>query len=245
MGANRYNRLLPSRGAPPPSGADGFDGRGGNCDGAKVRLHVYNVTVLSAIEKANAVLGKLGTGAFHVGVEVHGSEWSFGATDAGQTGVFCNPPRACDMHSYRQVVDVGHTSLSEREVGAVLRRMMADWQGEDYDLLHCNCCHFSDELCRQLGVGPVPSWVLTLANAGARLDDARAAAGHELGGCKSWNGAAACAGQRMQGMLARCGSYRGDGRTTFTSSMFGAAAKAKSRAQAVFTGSGGHRRMAA
>lgn len=252
MGALRYNRLLPSRGASPPReqarGAGGFDCRGfggfGSYEGANVRLHVYNVTVLSAVEKANAVLGMLGTGAFHAAVEVHGTEWSFGAADDGQTGVFCNPPRACDMHSYRQVLDMGRTSLSEAEVGAVIRRMTAEWQGEDYDLLHCNCCHFSDELCRQLGVGPAPSWVLSLAGAGAKLDDARAAAGQDLGDCKGWNGAAACAGQHVQGVLTRCGSSRGYSRTSFASSMAGAAAKAKSRAQAVLAGGAGHRRMA-
>lgn len=41
------------------------------------------------------------------------------------------------------------------------------WQGTGYDVLTRNCCHFSDELSRQLGVGPLPLWTMSLAGAGA------------------------------------------------------------------------------
>merc|ERR1719382_1361532 len=106
----------------------------------------------------NKVLGAVGTGAFHAGVEVCGREWSFGATDDGDTGVFSCRPRGCDAHSYLKALPMGSTAMSERQVYAVIDRLAAEWQGEDYDLLRCNCCHFSDKLLRELGVGGAPRW---------------------------------------------------------------------------------------
>merc|ERR1712146_682851 len=41
----------------------------------------------------------------------------------------------------------------------------------EYHLLQRNCCDFSNELCKRLGVGRVPGWVKSAAGAGARLDD--------------------------------------------------------------------------
>merc|ERR1711865_916725 len=63
------------------------------------------------------------------------------------------------------------TTLSPYEVQDLLRRLSDEWQDEDYDLLRCNCCHFSAELCRQLGGGEMLKWVLNLAGAGAVLED--------------------------------------------------------------------------
>ena len=50
------------------------------------------------------------------------------------------------------------------------------WRGREYNLLRRNCCHFSDALCVRMGVGPIPTWVHRLADAGAALSDDHAAA---------------------------------------------------------------------
>ncbi|CAE7347939.1 unnamed protein product, partial [Symbiodinium necroappetens] len=55
------------------------------------------------------------------------------------------------------------------DVILLLSALAQDWQGEDYDILHRNCCHFSDMLCRRLGVGPIPDWITNLAGAGAQV----------------------------------------------------------------------------
>ena len=47
-------------------------------------------------------------------------------------------------------------------------------------MLRHNCCHFSDALCIKLGLGPIPAWVHSLADAGAALGDAEQAAIEEL-----------------------------------------------------------------
>jgi len=137
---------------------------------AKVTLHIYHVTDMSTVRQVNTVLKAVGTGAFHAGVEVYGKEWSFGATDGG-SGLFASEPGACEAHSYIRAMPVGSTALTEEEVYDLLRELADEWQGDDYDLLRCNCCHFSETMCRRLGVGPVPSWVTNLAGHGAAVDD--------------------------------------------------------------------------
>eukprot|EP00913_Durusdinium_trenchii_P027247 g25563.t1 len=41
------------------------------------------------------------------------------------------------------------------------------WPGGRYDLIHCNCIHFCDELSKRLGARAVPSWVRSLHETGA------------------------------------------------------------------------------
>lgn len=180
MGFQRYSRLLPNnQGEPrscirqnwPCSGLEPAHQVSTTTGQAPVLLHVYDVTGNSAVKSINSILSTIGTGAFHIGVEVYGREWSYGYDESGDTGVFCCQPRGCDAHSYVKVLEMGETNLQENEVRAVIERLAAEWQGQDYDILRCNCCHFSDELCRQLGVGPVPRWVTSLAGAGEALDD--------------------------------------------------------------------------
>mmetsp|Transcript_62213 Transcript_62213/g.181657 ORF Transcript_62213/g.181657 Transcript_62213/m.181657 type:complete len:272 (-) Transcript_62213:67-882(-) len=136
----------------------------------KVILNIYDVTDVPAIAKVNDYIGKIGTGAFHGAVEVFGAEWSYGFCERG-SGVFSCPPRGCDVHHYRESLEIGATSMSREEVAALLQGLKTEWPGADYDLLKHNCCIFSNELCERLGVGPVPGWVTNLAAAGATVQD--------------------------------------------------------------------------
>jgi len=167
MPSHKYSRFLPSH---AKSDAEGLEDLPSDCV-APVKLHVYHVSGFSAVQRVNSVLRVLGTGAFHIGVEVYGQEWSFGFTDDGGTGVFCYPPQVCEEHVYDRSLDMGHTALTFREVARMIGSLANEWQGEDYDILRCNCCHFSDRLCRRLGVGSAPADVMNLAGAGAVLDD--------------------------------------------------------------------------
>ncbi|CAE8743086.1 unnamed protein product, partial [Polarella glacialis] len=106
--------------------------------GAQVTIHVYHVSISSAVQKVNKMLARLRTGAFHVAVEVYGKEWSFGYTEDGSTGVWCCQPKQCDAHTYLRSLPMGRSRLSQTEVLALIGRLSREWQGEDYDLLRCN-----------------------------------------------------------------------------------------------------------
>lgn len=123
------------------------------------------------VRNVNCIFRALGTGAFHTGVEVYGQEWSYGFSDQRHSGVFCCTPKSCNIHTYREAVEMGQTTLSPGEIKTLIEELARAWPGKEYDLLRRNCCHFTDELSRRLGVGPLPYWVTNLASAGASLID--------------------------------------------------------------------------
>lgn len=134
-----------------------------------VVLHIYDLGKQFA--GVNMVCKAIGTGAFHAGVEVYQTEWSYGGSCNGPTGtgIFCCPPKGCEAHSYREAIEMGNTSMSKQDVNKLINKLKLEWKGQQYDLLRHNCCHFADALCLSLGVGPVPGWVTSLAGVGAML----------------------------------------------------------------------------
>ena len=76
----------------------------------------------------NEVLRPLGTGAFHAAVEVHGKEWSYGQTMGGH-GIFENPPKECEQHTYRESIHMGYTDLTPFEVQMLIADMAKRWRG--------------------------------------------------------------------------------------------------------------------
>ena len=91
-------------------------------------MHVYS-QAHDAVLHQFAKDGKLsagfkGCGAFHVGVECFGVEWSYGYSDAdasgaeegsGTSGLFPSPPKCCAPHTYRETHYLGDTVLSADE----------------------------------------------------------------------------------------------------------------------------------
>eukprot|EP00913_Durusdinium_trenchii_P027358 g25665.t1 len=78
---------------------------------------------------------KLG-GAFHVGVEVGGLEWSYGRTFRdSRPGVVGMPPRKDPNHSFRQTVHLGYTEMSLESVNLLISVMIEDYPGRSYDVL--------------------------------------------------------------------------------------------------------------
>mmetsp|Transcript_133153 Transcript_133153/g.259237 ORF Transcript_133153/g.259237 Transcript_133153/m.259237 type:complete len:258 (+) Transcript_133153:64-837(+) len=132
-----------------------------------VYLHLYNLGTSGHGSLLNRFLKNMGTGVYHCGVEVFCREWSFADTESGQGhGVFECPPRRCTGHTYDETVFMGYTALPEQSVLAIIEVLKVDWQPADYHLLEQNCCHFSDDLCRRLGVRTVPERILHMSRFG-------------------------------------------------------------------------------
>ena len=147
----------------------------------------------------NTALHELGTGAYHVGVEVNGVEYAFGATSVvGKSGVFSCIPKLSPGYQYRTTIDFGERALIERswisvpsanpekqgpvvyrEVESfvdgrqVIKKMVPEYMGIDYDILRKNCCTFARDACLRLGIreGEIPSWFRNLAESGAMTQD--------------------------------------------------------------------------
>jgi hypothetical protein len=164
-----YSRFLPNSASTPPARSDSIIS-------SPVTLHIYDVSSRNVVKKVNNVLSSMGTGAFHAGVEIHGQEWSFGSTTDGSTGIYVCLPGKNAAHQYIKAVPMGETRCTQKDVRALIQQLAEEWQGSDYDLLRCNCCHFSSELCKMLGVGSAPPWLFNLSDAGVAIDDSVQAA---------------------------------------------------------------------
>jgi len=134
-----------------------------------VYLQVYDLGQRYLTQTFNSLVRSYG--AFHSGIEVFNSEWSFGMTfEKESTGVIENDPRAHPDHTYKETICVGYTRYSRVEVLAIVDHMMIDWPGCTYHFLTRNCHHFSEELCGRLLKTTelcLPSWLNELALTGA------------------------------------------------------------------------------
>jgi len=146
----------------------------------------------------NSALHAVGTGVYHVGVEINGVEYAYGATSIPhQTGVFTCFPRLSPGYQYRTTIDLGERPLIRRswvsvpskddsqltvfrEVEdfvpgrTVMKEMAREYMGTDYDILRKNCCTFARDACLRLGVPEeeIPTWFCNLAESGALTQDA-------------------------------------------------------------------------
>jgi len=141
-----------------------------------VFLNIYDVSKRDEVKMLNTVLAhwlapvKFG-GAFHVGVEVGGVEWSYGRTFRDtRPGIVGYPPRSDPQHSFRQAVHLGETQLSMEMVNNTISEIIEEYPGNSYDVLRHNCCHFAEDFCQRLSVSPPPAWVHRLARFGAGAD---------------------------------------------------------------------------
>jgi hypothetical protein len=139
---------------------------------APVFINVYELGHGALVRSINAVSRDVLSqgGIFHIGVEIYGKEWSFGATLSSMSGVFPCLPRLCSMHSYRETVYLGDCAKSEDEVRSIVRGIRPQWSGNSYNWLHKNCTHFASEFCDLLGIGELPRWTHKLADVGAKVD---------------------------------------------------------------------------
>lgn len=199
----------------------------------RVQIHVYDLIASETIVRlpwgcdfplgqcfnvVNNGLHLIGTGAYHVGVEVNGIEYAFGANNIeGLSGVFTCIPRKSMGYDYRCTLDFGKRRTVRRSWISVpdpnfkpnrrqqrqqappppqvmkhsipsvyrevetfvqghelMQQMAREYLGYDYDLLRKNCCTFARDTCIRLGVSKdeIPTWFLSLAEAGVATEDA-------------------------------------------------------------------------
>jgi hypothetical protein len=115
----------------------------------------------------NTVTSFVGLGVHHSGIEVYGSEWSFGFRETSDSGVFAIEPRSAEGVRFRESIILGKTSYSRRDVDRIIADLSSKWPGNTYDLLERNCNCFCDELSRKLCGTGLPGYVNRLARIGS------------------------------------------------------------------------------
>lgn len=137
-----------------------------------VFLRVYNLGQTFITRWHNNVTKSYG--AYHTGVEVYGREWAFGVPgDEYTSAVGWCPPGECAEHDFREMLYMGSTTFSPKQVEAIIADMRQEWTGPTYDMFTKNCHKFSQAFCNRLGVAETPSWINDLAEALAPVPDSR------------------------------------------------------------------------
>ena len=170
---------------------------------SRIKLHVYDLVAddtqldlwgchfpLGQVFNAfNSSLHSIGTGAYHVGLEINGIEYAYGAnTTKGLTGIFTCAPKKSPGYQFRTTIDFGDRMVLRTSSDAefmeddivdgrqIVREMMNknEYLGTEYDLLRKNCCVFAYDVCIRLGINEeeIPSWFHNLAAVGAQGADA-------------------------------------------------------------------------
>ncbi|GMP95714.1 hypothetical protein CsSME_00044652 [Camellia sinensis var. sinensis] len=129
----------------------------GGSNRAQLYLNVYDLTPI------NNYLYWFGLGIYHSGIQVHGSEYGFGAHEYPTSGVFEVEPRSCPGFIFRQSVLLGSTDMSRSEFQSFMEHLSGKYHGDTYHLIAKNCNHFTDEVCKRLTGKNIPGWVNRLA----------------------------------------------------------------------------------
>jgi hypothetical protein len=104
-------------------------------------------------------------GVHHSGVEIIGTEYSFGSGG----GVFEGPPQEAPGAKFRFQVEMGTFDGGIQELRRALDILKGHGGGfgpEDYNLVRKNCNHFTNALCWELMRKQIPAYVNRLADLG-------------------------------------------------------------------------------
>lgn len=88
-------------------------------------------------------------------------EFAFGGHDTpGVSGIYATQPQQEPPGgAFRRELFQGVTFRTDDELGSVLDEAAQKFQGTSYDLLNCNCNHFTSFLCVKLTNKAPPGWL--------------------------------------------------------------------------------------
>jgi len=157
-------------------------------DDTKLDLWGCHFPLGQVFNAVNSSLHSIGTGAYHVGLEINGIEYAYGANKTkGLTGIYTCMPKCSPGYQFRTTIDFGNRLVRRRKISnsgnqkcevvdgrQIVRGMATEYLGTDYDLLRKNCCTFAHDGCIRLGISEeeIPSWFHNLAAVGAVTQDA-------------------------------------------------------------------------
>jgi len=113
-----------------------------------------------------------GFGIYHSGVQVYGAEYTFAGGESGtSTGVYSQAPRFTPTNypwKFKESIEVGETTLTKNEIKDLITVLKIEFTQNSYHLVNRNCNHFSEALCKSLGVS-YPNWINRAAKFGSAL----------------------------------------------------------------------------
>eukprot|EP01117_Protostelium_nocturnum_P007317 TRINITY_DN2617_c0_g1_i1.p1 TRINITY_DN2617_c0_g1~~TRINITY_DN2617_c0_g1_i1.p1 ORF type:complete len:235 (-),score=69.04 TRINITY_DN2617_c0_g1_i1:200-904(-) len=123
----------------------------------RVLLNVYD------LHPQNDRFYSVGIGAYHTGVEIYGKEYAFGFHEMESSGIWSATPKQAVNVKFRESIDLGKTTMNEREVESIIDQLGSKWIGTSYNILTRNCNHFSEDFVQLLLGRSIPNFVNRLA----------------------------------------------------------------------------------
>ncbi|MCJ1461677.1 hypothetical protein MMC07_000274 [Pseudocyphellaria aurata] len=134
---------------------------------------LINVYDLLPPGKVASVLWFLGSSLLHTGVVIKSlnREYAFGGHAVpGMSGVYwTRPGQEPPGGTFRCELLQGFTFRPDHEIESIIKTVSQNFQGTSYNLLHCNCNHFTSYLCEQLVHRGPPAWLNRAATIGVAL----------------------------------------------------------------------------
>ncbi|MCJ1271615.1 hypothetical protein MMC22_011517 [Lobaria immixta] len=123
--------------------------------------------------KLSSVLWFLGSSLLHTGVVIKSlnREYAFGGHDRrGMSGVYWTQPgQEPPGGTFRCELLQGFTFRPDHEIESIIKQVSQNFQGTSYNLLTCNCNHFTSYLCEKLTNRKPPAWLNRAATIGVAL----------------------------------------------------------------------------
>eukprot|EP01068_Selenidium_serpulae_P006126 Selendium_serpulae@DN4296_c0_g1_i1.p2 len=118
-----------------------------------VVLKVYDISKGMAANMSQIFLGRRIEGVWHTGIVVYGNEYFYGG------GIVNLPSGQFETEFQMQpnrTIQLGTTTKTQNEFAEFLTTIDAKYAQENYDLIHHNCNHFTDDCAKFLmktGIG--------------------------------------------------------------------------------------------
>lgn len=98
-------------------------------------------------------------------------EYAFGGHDRpGMSGAYwTRPGQEPPGGTFRCELLQGFTFRPDHEIESIIKEVSQKFQGTSYNLLSCNCNHFTSYLCEQLTNSAPPAWLNRAASIGVAL----------------------------------------------------------------------------
>lgn len=148
-----------------------------------VLLNLYHCDKLTGLLN-EAVLLQADLPIYHVGVETWGREWCFqyfhdAWKDQAFSGIKSCMPKEARGYEYIKSINLGPTSLSDRDVWDLLFFLRPEWPAYGYHLTRRNCVSFAEILTEKLQSPlPFPPWIRGIHDASANSPSADAIVGY-------------------------------------------------------------------
>jgi hypothetical protein len=123
----------------------------------KVQLYQYDLSKGSAKLLSPLLVGKQLDGLWHTSLVVYGKEFWYGGE------IFQSNPGSTSFGKPTKIIDLPEQTMRpvENFINFVASQLTAVFNASSYDVLNCNCNHFTDAACKFLLNSHIPEDILT------------------------------------------------------------------------------------